>query len=75
MNMPTANTSSEAQRCPLCGGLNQCAPAQTGDLTSACWCRTARISPEMLARVPADQKMKACLCPACAGLVAAQPEG
>lgn len=75
MNTPTANTTPEAQRCPLCGGFNQCAPAQSGDLTSECWCRTARIAPEVLARIPVDQKMKACLCPACAGLVAAQPEG
>jgi hypothetical protein len=73
MNAPTANTSDEAQRCPLCGGLNQCAPAQTGDLTSDCWCRTARIAPAVLTRIPVDQKMKACLCPACAqGVQAAE---
>jgi hypothetical protein len=64
-----ALTSPEAQRCPLCGGWNQCAPASSGSLEGECWCRTARIAPEVLARVPAGLRMKACLCPACAALV------
>lgn len=72
MTTPEAITTPAAQHCPLCGGLNQCAPAQTGDLTSDCWCRTARIAPEVLARIPADQKMKACLCQACAGQTSAR---
>lgn len=53
-------------RCPLCGGANQCAPAQTGKLDVECWCSTAAISPQALARVPADKINKACLCPRCA---------
>ena len=68
---PAAITGAAAQRCPLCGGFNQCVPAQTGELGADCWCRTTRIAPEVLARVPADQRMKACLCPACAAGAAA----
>jgi hypothetical protein len=53
-------------QCPLCGGSNECAPAQTGNLNTPCWCTTVSISTETLARVPADQINKACLCPRCA---------
>jgi hypothetical protein len=53
-------------RCPLCGGANDCTPAATGRLDVACWCTTAAISPEALARVPAELVNKACLCPRCA---------
>lgn len=53
-------------RCPLCGGANDCAPASTGRLDVACWCTTAPISPEALARVPPELINKACLCPRCA---------
>ena len=53
-------------RCPVCGGANQCAPAQAGSFDVPCWCRTASISPEALARIPADAINRACLCPRCA---------
>ena len=52
--------------CPLCGGANQCAPAASGTLDVECWCTTASISSEALAKVPADLIDKACLCPRCA---------
>ncbi|WP_183636104.1 cysteine-rich CWC family protein [Niveibacterium umoris] len=58
--------------CPLCGGLNHCAPAQTGRLDVECWCTRVTISTDALARVPAELINKACLCPRCAaGLDAA----
>lgn len=60
--------------CPLCGGNNQCAPAAAGHFDVACWCTTAAISPEALARVPAELVNKACLCPRCAAAVPAAPE-
>ena len=60
--------------CPLCGGANQCAPAKAGTLEVECWCTTASISPEALARVPAELVNKACLCPRCAAEMSpAQP--
>ena len=58
--------------CPLCGGANQCAPASAGTLDVECWCTKAVISPEALARIPADLVNKACLCPRCAGGVNGQ---
>ncbi len=52
--------------CPLCGGANACAPAEAGRFDVECWCRTAEIAPETLARVPPEAAGKACLCPRCA---------
>lgn len=52
--------------CPLCGGDNACAPAQSGDLDTPCWCRQASFSAELLARVPEDQRGLACICAKCA---------
>lgn len=52
--------------CPLCGGANQCAPAETGSFDVDCWCRTAQISAQALARIPPELAGKACLCPRCA---------
>lgn len=52
--------------CPVCGGSNHCAPAAAGTFDVECWCTKAIIRPEALARVPANQIDKACLCPRCA---------
>lgn len=51
--------------CPLCGGANACAPAACGRLDVDCWCRRERFSPEILARVPAAERGRACICQAC----------
>lgn len=58
---PLPNTT-----CPLCGGSNQCTPANTGRFDPECWCTKAAISPEALAKIPAAMVNKACLCPRCA---------
>ena len=65
------------RECPLCGGPNACAPAQTGTLATPCWCRDVVIPPETLARVPEDQRRRACLCAACAAAAShpSQPAG
>lgn len=52
--------------CPLCGGANQCTPAATGRFDTPCWCATATMAPEALARIPPEQLNRACLCPRCA---------
>ncbi|KGM41352.1 hypothetical protein JY96_18270 [Aquabacterium sp. NJ1] len=52
--------------CPLCGGPNACAAAESGKLDTPCWCRDVRFSAELLARVPEPLKHKACICAACA---------
>jgi len=54
--------------CPLCGGANECAPAESGRFDLECWCRTVRISAEALARIPPELAGKACLCPRCAAV-------
>ncbi|MFO6419785.1 cysteine-rich CWC family protein [Hylemonella sp. W303a] len=59
--------------CPLCGGDNQCAPANTGSFQVDCWCRTAPVPSDALARVPAEQRGLACLCPRCAGACEGAP--
>ncbi len=52
-------------RCPLCGGPNECGMAAG---KSECWCFEAKIAPEVLARVPEEAKGKVCVCAKCAGL-------
>jgi hypothetical protein len=59
-------TSTSFLVCPLCGGANQCAIADSGEAFSACWCFKVPVSKQALAEVPADQIYKACLCPRCA---------
>jgi len=69
------NTSAvDPQRCPLCGGLNQCGvqAARTAGLDAAavqdCWCMHTPVAREALARVPAPARGLSCLCPRCAQL-------
>ena len=59
--------------CPLCGGPNGCAPAQTGSLASACWCKAIKISPDKLAAIPRAQRGLSCICQACATADVAVP--
>lgn len=64
------NTTEQAlpnHTCPLCGGPNACAPAQSGKLDTPCWCREVTFSAELLAKVPESLKFKACICATCAG--------
>jgi hypothetical protein len=52
-----------ATRCPLCGNANDCgAAAGKGD----CWCWSAVIPDEAIARVPEDLRGKICVCQRCA---------
>lgn len=38
----------------------------SGNFDTPCWCQTASISPEALARIPQELVDRACLCPRCA---------
>ena len=49
-------------RCPLCGGPNECGLAAG---KSECWCFEAKIAPEVLERVPEEAKGKVCVCRGC----------
>ncbi|MEO8310453.1 MAG: cysteine-rich CWC family protein [Caldimonas sp.] len=57
--------------CPLCGGANACAPAQSGRFDVACWCTTASFDAGLLARVPEALRGVSCICSACATSAAA----
>jgi len=70
MSLPVS--SADPTRCPLCGGVNACASALeriTGQAQPPCWCMTAAISAEVLARVPPQARGQACVCQRCATLV------
>jgi hypothetical protein len=63
MPVPEQPTASvDPRRCPLCGDGNACGIAEG---KSTCWCFEATISPETLARVPAEAREKACVCRGC----------
>ncbi len=49
-------------RCPLCGGPNECGLAAG---KSECWCVEAKIGPEVLEKVPEEAKGKVCVCEKC----------
>jgi hypothetical protein len=51
------------KRCPLCGGPNDCGVAQG---KGVCWCFSTPVPPEVLARVPPDQRDRTCVCQRCA---------
>lgn len=63
-----------ALECPVCGLANQCAAAAAGRFDVDCWCTQVTISPVALARVPAQARDRACLCPGCAALASRQPD-
>jgi hypothetical protein len=52
-----------AASCPLCGGSNDCGIAQG---KPDCWCFSASIPPDVLARVPEDKRNLTCICRTCA---------
>ncbi len=59
-------TPIPAHDCPICGGPNRCAAAESGSFDTPCWCRDATFSPDLLARVPEVRRGQACICQDCA---------
>ncbi|KJK07118.1 MULTISPECIES: cysteine-rich CWC family protein [Pseudomonas] len=57
---------NDPQCCPACGASNRCSLADPRTAAQACWCYSVSIAPEVLETLPAEQRNKACLCPACA---------
>src|ERR1044071_6205469 len=57
--------SCEAGQCPLCGGPNGCQLCTTAAYKGSCWCMTANIPDELLARVPGELRNRACICSKC----------
>ena len=73
------NTPNTANKCPLCGQLNQCAmeiERETGVKQAPCWCTAVKFDADLLARVPAEKRNLACICAACAtsGGLQGQPD-
>lgn len=71
--MPAGAPPLDPTRCPLCGTANRCAmevERATGVPQEACWCRDADFSADLLARVPAEARRRACICQACASRAA-----
>ncbi|RZJ25387.1 MAG: hypothetical protein EOO54_06485 [Haliea sp.] len=65
MNQASAGRS----HCPLCGNPNGCAmegPRASADAQPPCWCTQVDFSRELLERVPARDRGRACICSTCA---------
>ncbi|MEY4911430.1 MAG: hypothetical protein RL761_1093 [Pseudomonadota bacterium] len=63
------NTPATANKCPLCGHVNQCAmeiERETGLKQAPCWCTGVNFDADLLARVPAEKRNLACICEKCA---------
>lgn len=58
-------TDNAPERCPLCGGANDCQLCTAAVYKGPCWCVAARIPDELLALVPAESRNRACICRAC----------
>jgi hypothetical protein len=63
--LPAAPAICGPERCPLCGQPNDCQLCTTAAYKGPCWCEAADIPHELLARVPAELRNKACVCRAC----------
>lgn len=61
----TPSEPRPAHECPLCGGPNACAVAQSGSFDTPCWCRDVALPPDLLARLPEEQRGQACICQDC----------
>ena len=53
------------ERCPLCGGPNECQSATQSDYKGPCWCMRENFPPELLVRVPEEARRCACICQRC----------
>ncbi|MCE1251907.1 MAG: cysteine-rich CWC family protein [Comamonadaceae bacterium] len=58
-------TPASTSTCPLCHQANACAVA-AGAPAASCWCMDAPVAPQALARIPAEARGRACICPHCA---------
>jgi hypothetical protein len=63
--MTSNDASSNPALCPLCGQPNACQLCTAAAYKGPCWCATVSIPDELLARVPADQRNRACICKNC----------
>lgn len=59
----TVSIDIDPKRCPLCAGDNNCAVARG---RGECWCFTRSIPDDVLARLPPEVHLRACVCATCA---------
>jgi len=71
ITMAASPTPFDPTRCPLCGQANSCVLAAGGELRD-CWCLQTPMDPAVLERLPAEERDRRCLCPACAAGVAGE---
>lgn len=69
--MPEQMIPAACPICPSCGRANACAPAASGRFDVSCWCQSVVVDPAAIAKLPASERGKACLCRRCAGGMAA----
>ncbi|HMP82864.1 MAG TPA: cysteine-rich CWC family protein [Verrucomicrobiota bacterium] len=65
MNSRAEQSAVGAAACPLCGRPNDCRLCTTAAYKGPCWCESVSIPEELLARVPAELRNKACICREC----------
>jgi alpha-ribazole phosphatase len=56
----------DGRRCPLCGAENGCAIA-AGHSVSDCWCHRAKVTRDVLERIPRESRGTVCICSQCGG--------
>jgi hypothetical protein len=56
---------SDPANCPICGEANQCQLCTDSAYKGPCWCASVKIPAELLARVPAEDVNKSCICKRC----------
>lgn len=67
------SAANDASSCPLCGAANQCAmeiERTTGVPQPPCWCTQVDFGAQLLERLPAAARGKACICQTCTSAAA-----
>lgn len=57
--------SRAPDRCPLCGRPNDCQLCTSAAYKGPCWCERLSFPEELLARIPAEARNRACVCRDC----------
>lgn len=66
--MKISSATPDPHICPLCHKPNSCLSVDAQNSHKTCWCHDPSIhfSAELLERIPAEKRRKACVCKACA---------
>ncbi len=63
--MSSIQTICQPEKCPLCDQPNDCQLCTHTTYKGPCWCVTAKIPDELIARVTPELQKKACICRTC----------